>query len=73
MRTPSNYRGIALIDVLSKLCISIITKRLTLYTEAYSRLSESQAGFRAGYRTTDNAFILYSLVSKCIRVKSKPL
>jgi len=49
------------------------TKRLALYTEAYSRLSESQTGFRAGYRTTDNAFILYSLVSKYLRANSKPL
>ena len=70
---PSNYIGIAIIGLLSKLYISTITKRLTLYTEAYSTLSKSQAGFRAGYRTTDNAFILYSLVSKYIRVKSKPL
>ena len=31
---PNNNRGIALVDVLSKICISIITKRLTFYVEA---------------------------------------
>jgi len=56
---PNNYRGIALDDVLSKIYISIITKRLTFYVEAVDLLPENQAGFRAGYSTVDNAFVLY--------------
>jgi hypothetical protein len=70
---PNNYRGIALLDVLSKLYISILTHRLTFYTEAYKLLSETQAGFRAGYTTIDNAFILYSVVQKYFSFKRKPV
>lgn len=68
---PNNYRGIALLDVFSKVYISIITKRITFYVEAYSRLSETQAGFRAGYTTFDNAFVLYSIVNKYLSMKGK--
>ena len=70
---PNNYRGIALLDVLSKLYISILSKRLTFYIEAYSKLTESQAGFRSGYSTTDNIFVLYSLISKYLNRKQRPL
>ena len=40
---PNNYRGIALLDVLSKLYICILAKRLSFYIEAYSKITESQA------------------------------
>jgi len=71
LNNPNNYRGIALLDVFSKVYIAIITKRLTFYAEAYSRLSEAQAGFRAGYTTVDNAFILYSIVNKYLSMKGR--
>ena len=70
-RCPGNYRGIALLDVFSKLYISILTTRLTFYCEAYTKLSESQAGFRAGYSTIDNAFVLYSIISKYLGMKKR--
>ena len=60
-----------MLDVFSKVYIAIITKRLSFYAEAYSRLSEAQAGFRAGYTTVDNAFILYSIVNKYLSMKGK--
>lgn len=70
---PNNYRGIALLDVLSKVYITIITKRLTFYVEIYSKLCESQAGFRAGYSTVDNAFVLYSIVAKYFTMKGRSI
>lgn len=63
IHSPNNYRGIALFDVLCKLYISIITKRVTFYAEAYDKITESQAGFRSNYSTIDNAFVLYSVIS----------
>lgn len=63
------YRGIALLDTLSKLYISILTKRLTFYVESYYKLS----GFRASYCTVDNAFVLYSIANKYLSMKRKPL
>lgn len=70
---PNNYRGIALLDVLSKVYIAIITKRLTFYLNAYCKICEAQAGFRSGYCTVDNAFILQAIVSKYLCMKRKTL
>ena len=66
---PNNYRGISLLDVLGKIFTSILTRRVTFYTNIFSKISESQAGFRDGYSTTDQAFILYSLIHKYLSKK----
>lgn len=68
-----NYRGIVLINIVSKVYISILNKRLTFYTDVFNSISESQAGFRKGYCTTDNAFVLYSVVNKYLRKKGGKL
>ena len=70
---PDNYRGIALLEIMSKLYVSILNKRLTFYVNAFEKLSESQAGFRAGYSTIDNAFILQSIISKYLCQKGRKL
>ena len=70
---PNNYRGIALLETFSKIYILIISKRLSFTTECFSLVSESQSGFRPGYTTIDNAFVLYSLASKYLRKKRKYL
>ena len=61
---PDNYRGISLLNVFGKIYTSILTRRVTFYTNTYDKINEFQAGFREGYRTIDNAFILYSLITK---------
>ena len=66
---PNNYRGISLLDVLGKIYTSILTRRVTIYTIIFSKISESQAEFRDGYSTTDQAFILYSLIHKYLSKK----
>ena len=66
---PINYRGISLLDVLGKIYTLILTRRVTFYTNIFSKISESQAGFRDGYSTTDQAFILYSLIHKYLSKK----
>ena len=68
---PDNYRGIALLEILSKIYISILNKRLTFYVNAYDKLSEAQAGFRAGYSTIDNAFILQAIISRYLGQKGR--
>ena len=70
---PDNYRGIALLDVFSKIYISIINKRVTIFTEIFDKISESQSGFREGYSTIDNAFILQSVASKLLCMKKRKL
>ena len=59
-----NYRGISLLDIFGKIYTSIINRRLIFATNLYSMISESQAGFREGYSTIDNIFILQSIISK---------
>ena len=71
VNSPDNYRGIALLETFSKIYISVLTNRITFFTEAFSKITESQAGFRAGYSTIDNAFVLYSIISKYFNMKHK--
>ena len=68
---PDNYRGISLLQVLSKIYISVVSKRLTFYVNAFNKITEAQSGFRSGYSTIDNGFILYSIVSKYMCKKGK--
>ena len=43
--------------------------RLYKWAEQYSKINESQAGFRRGYSTTDNIFTLMSTVQKYLSKK----
>lgn len=61
---PGNYRGISLLDICGKIYTSVLTRRITFYVNAYAKIKEPQSGFREGYSTTDNAFILQSIISK---------
>ena len=59
----NNYRGISLQNVLSKVYCRVLVNRLNFYVELYEKISENQTGFKAGYSTVDNAFILNSVIS----------
>ena len=59
---PENYRPISLLSCLGKLFTTIINNRLSKYAETFNVLSDCQAGFRKGYSTTDNLFIINSLI-----------
>jgi hypothetical protein len=61
---PNNYRGIALLSVLGKIFTKIINSRLVYWAEENEIQKEEQAGFRKGYSTVDNMFVLQSLVQK---------
>ena len=63
-RNPDNYRGITLMSILGKIYFSILNKRLAIWVEDYIKLSEEQAGFRKGYSTLDNIFVLNALIQK---------
>jgi hypothetical protein len=42
---------------------SILNSRLSNFSDETDLVTKSQAGFRAGYSTQDNIFILYSLIT----------
>ncbi len=53
-----NYRGIAVGNVLGKLYSMVIDTRLSKWSEGKGLRAEGQAGFRKGYRTTDQLLVL---------------
>ena len=66
---PDNYRGITLLSCLGKLFTSILNHRISLCFEAANMLGEEQAGFRSNYSTTDNIFVLKSIIDIYLRNK----
>ena len=59
---PSNYRPLALLNVLIKLYEHIIKVRLTSYLEGNNRLSSMQAAYRKRRTTVDNILILQEVL-----------
>ena len=66
---PYNYRAISLIDSICKIFMNILNCRLSRWCEENTILDESQAGFREGYSTIDNIFILTALAQKYLSKK----
>lgn len=52
------YRGIALLNCLDKLFTSLINDRGTHFSNRLDTVKETQAGFRQGYSTLDQIFLL---------------
>jgi hypothetical protein len=50
---------------------SILSERLTQYSDEFLVLCENQSGFRKGYSTLDNLFILHSLFNILKNKKKK--
>ncbi|MES9881062.1 MAG: reverse transcriptase domain-containing protein [Sedimenticola sp.] len=59
---PENYRPITLVSCMGKFFTSVINNRLQAYAEKYNLISECQTGFRKGFSTADNIFVLHSLL-----------
>jgi exonuclease III len=70
---PCNYRGIALINCISKIFTGILEKRLTCWCESGNLLPESQSGFRKNRSCTDNVFVLHSLIYQQVQFYKKSL
>ena len=61
---PSNYRGITVTPTLSKLYAMVLEGRLTDWAEQGGLRATGQSGFRRGFRTVDNVFILQTLLKQ---------
>ena len=68
---PANYRPITLISCLGKLFTSILNERLQKYADEHDLINDCQSGFRKGYSTVDNIFILHSLIELVCKSKRK--
>ena len=69
---PGNYRGIAVGSLLAKLYASMLNDRLMEWTERHGLRARGQAGFRKDHRTTDQVFVLRTLIERT-RADKKPL
>ncbi len=59
-----NYRGITVGPILAKLFAMILDKRLSKWAEQHGLHAKGQAGFRKDYCTTDQLFILRTLIKQ---------
>ena len=53
-----NYRPIAIINVVCKICMTIVRDRINEQVEETGMLGDTQGGFRRGRRTEDNLSML---------------
>jgi hypothetical protein len=61
-----------IISILGKLFTKILQYRISSYIEENNLIEDNQAGFRQDYRTTDEIFILKTLLNKFLhRLKKK--
>ena len=59
---PDNWRGVALIPTIAKIYTKILCSRLRSWSAEKNMICDNQAGFRAGYSTGDNVFVLKTLI-----------
>jgi hypothetical protein len=62
-----NYRGIIVDPVIAKLFAMVLESRLSFWAERKGIRARGQAGFRQDYRTTDNLFVLQTLIDSRTR------
>ena len=60
---PNNYRGITILSCFGKLFTSVLNNRLCRFIEQFDIIGNEQSGFRKGYSTNDNIFILYGIIN----------
>jgi hypothetical protein len=55
-----------------KLFTAVLLTRLNAFSEKFSILNENHSGFRKGYSTIDNIFVLYAFF-ELLKIKKKKL
>ena len=71
-KIPSNYRGITLLPVISKVFTRIIRNRIEMWAEDNSKLNDSQFGFRENRRTIDAIYVLFNTL-QVYKKRNKPV
>ena len=71
INSAENYRPITLLSCFGKLFTAILNTRLNNFVNENDIIDSCQAGFRKGFSTTDNLFILQSLIQIAKINKSK--
>ena len=71
LTNPDNFRGISLTSIFSKVFTHILNSRLQSWADSYELIAEEQGGFRRGYSTVDNIYILHEVVKQHLNRKKK--
>ena len=67
----NNYRGVSLINTISKIYLKIINNRLTQFVEENEITSRYQAGFREGEECMNQiTFLLEIMISRQFKVQN---
>ena len=69
---PNNYRGITVLGIFAKIFEILVSNRFQFINEAFDKVDRHNGGFLRGKRTTDNIFILTSLIQRQLSL-GKPL
>ena len=64
IRDPNNYRGITLLPIVSKIYTKILADRIQKWEQINNKITAAQAGFRRGFSTIDNLFVIRTVVDK---------
>ena len=67
----ANYRGITVVVILAKLYAMVLEARALGWAEHEKCRAKGQAGFRKDFRTSDQVFIIQSLVRQAKQAKRK--
>ena len=70
---PSNYRGIALNNIVGKVFSIILNNGLEKFITSNNLQDVTQIGFKKNCRTSDDMFILQTLIDKCVKKLKSPL
>jgi hypothetical protein len=68
---PETYRPITLLSCLGKFFTSILYNRVNAFADETKLINETQTGFRKGYCTIDNIFVLDFLSKYALNYKKK--
>ena len=68
---PGNYRGITVVVILSKLYAMVIEARATAWAEQSKSRAKGQTDFRKDFRTSDQLFIIRTLLQQAAHEKGR--
>ena len=66
---PGKYRGITVVVILAKLYAMVLEARTSAWAEQMKCRAKGQAGFRKDFRTTDQIFVIQTLVQQAKQAK----
>ena len=66
LEDPNNYRGIMLINTLSKIYSHLLNNRLLKWAAQFNKISDCQFGFQPKKSTIDCIFIFHAIISKIL-------